>query len=108
MGKTATPYCLYEEGKVIDDAEYTVFEYTRWQSYRSVLTLIIGSFTAANIVGVIIASREKWASMVNYVERILTLKKRDPKAVKHVGTGFLDDTGIRVRWNMKQGRGRKE
>ena len=25
MGKTASPYCLYEEGKVIDDAEHTVF-----------------------------------------------------------------------------------
>ena len=26
IGKTATPYCRYEEGEVIDDAEHTVFE----------------------------------------------------------------------------------
>ena len=26
MSKTASPYCLYEEGEVIDNAERTVFE----------------------------------------------------------------------------------
>ena len=26
MGKTALPYCLYEEGEVIEDAERIVFE----------------------------------------------------------------------------------
>ena len=72
MGKTASPYCLYEEGKVIDDAELTVFERVRWQSYRSVLTSMI-------------ASRENWTSVANYVERILRLKKRDLEAAEHVG-----------------------
>ena len=29
MGKTASPYCLYEKGEVIGEAEYTVFECAR-------------------------------------------------------------------------------
>lgn len=85
MGKTASPYCLYEEGEVIDDAEHTVFECARWQSYRSVLTSIVGTITAANIVGVMIASSENWTSVVNYVERILRRKKRDLEAAEQIG-----------------------
>ena len=68
MGKTAMPYCPYEEEEVIDDAEHTVYEFTRWQSYRSELTSIIGTITAVNIIGVMIASRENWASVANYLE----------------------------------------
>ena len=56
MGKTAFPYCLYEEGEVFDDAEHTIVECARLQGYRTVLTSIIGTKSAANIVGVIIAS----------------------------------------------------
>ena len=41
IGKTASPYYLYEEGEVIDDAEHTFFECARWQSYRSLMTSII-------------------------------------------------------------------
>ena len=37
----------------------------------------IETSTAANIVGVMIASRENCSSVANYVERILRLKKRD-------------------------------
>ena len=52
MGKTiAFPYCLYEEAEVIENAERTVFECARWQSYRSELTSTIRTITAANIVG---------------------------------------------------------
>ena len=68
MGKTASPYCLYEEGELIEDAEYTVFECAHWQSYCSILASIMGTITAANIVGVMIASRENWASVANCVE----------------------------------------
>ena len=85
MGKTATSYCLYEEGKVIDDGERTIFECASWQSYRFILTSIIGTFTATNIVGVIIASRENQASMENYVAGILRLNKRDLDAAQYVG-----------------------
>ena len=46
---------------------------------------VIGTITAANIVGFMIASRENWASLTNYVERILRLKKRDLEAAEHVG-----------------------
>ena len=74
MGKLASPY---EEGEIIDGAEHTAFECGRWQSYRSELT--------STIVGIMIASRENWASVANYVERILILKKRDLEAAKHVG-----------------------
>ena len=84
MGKATSPYCLYEAGEVIDDAEHTVFECARWQSYRSVLTSIVGLITAANIVGVMTASSENWTSVVNYVERILRLKKRDLEAAERV------------------------
>ena len=41
--------------------------------------------TAANIGGVTIANRENWASVANYVERFLRLKKRDLEAGQHVG-----------------------
>ena len=85
MGKIASSYCLYEEEEIIDDAEHTVFECARWQTYRSELTSTIGTITAANIVGVMIVSRENWASVAIYVERILRLKKRDFEAAKHVG-----------------------
>ena len=67
MGKTAFPYDLYGEGKITDDTEHTAFKCARWQSYRSVLTSVIGTDTAANIVGVIIASRNNWVSVANYV-----------------------------------------
>ena len=60
MGKTASPYCLYEKGEIIDDAEHTVFECARWQSYHSELTPTIGTITAANIVGVMITHVHKW------------------------------------------------
>ena len=52
---TTSPYCLYEEREVIDGAECA-----RWQSNRSVLTSIIGTIMAANIVSVMIASRGNW------------------------------------------------
>ena len=32
MGKTVSPYCLYEVGEIIDDKEHTVSECARWQS----------------------------------------------------------------------------
>ena len=67
MSKTASPYCLYEEEEVIDDAEHTVFECARWQSYRSVLMSRIGMISADNIVGVMIASKENWAAVAIYV-----------------------------------------
>ena len=85
MGQTASPYCLHEEGEVIDDADNTVLECALWQSYCSVLTSIIGMITAANIIGVMISSGENWISVANYVERISRLKKRDLKAAEHVG-----------------------
>ena len=66
MNKTATPYCLYEEGEIVEEAEHTAFEVARWQIFRSVLTLIIGTITAANIVEVMIANRKNWASVANY------------------------------------------
>ena len=85
MGKTASPFYLYEEGEVIDDAEHRDFECASWQSYRSVLTSIIGTMTAANIVRVMIVSKEYWASVANYVERILKLNKRNLEAENNVG-----------------------
>ena len=51
--------------------EHTVFECARWQNYRSELISTIGTTTAANIVFIMIASREigpQW---------ILRLKKSD-------------------------------
>ena len=46
---------------------------------------IIGTITAASIVRVMIAIREHWASLANYVEYILRLKKTDFKAAEYVG-----------------------
>ena len=84
-GNTTSPSSDYEEGEVINDAENTVFECAHGQSYRFVLTSIIGTITAANIVEIMIASRENWASVANYVEHILRLKKRDLEAAEHAG-----------------------
>ena len=85
MGKPVSPYCLYEEREIIDDAGHTIFECARWQSYRSELMLTFETIVAANIVGVMIASRGNRASVANYMERIVRLKKRDLEAAKHVG-----------------------
>ena len=41
--------------------------------------------TIANFVGVVIANRENGVSVVNYVEQILRLKKRDLETAEHVG-----------------------
>ena len=68
MGKTSSPCCRYEEWEVINDTEHNVYECGRWQSYRFVLTSIIGTITVVNIVEVIIASGENWASVANCVE----------------------------------------
>ena len=43
------------------------FEYARWQNYRYVLMPIIGTITAANSLGVMIANRKNRVSVVNYV-----------------------------------------
>ena len=84
MGNTASYYCVSEAGEIIDKAEDTVFESARRQSYRSELTSTIRQITATNIVGIIIASRENWFSVANYVERILRLKRRDLEAEEQV------------------------
>ena len=89
MGETASPYCLYDEGDIIDDA----------------LTSTIETITAANIVGFMIKSGENWTSVANYVERILRLKERVLENVEHAG---LENTCTCVTRSTKQGPGRKE
>ena len=84
MGKTS-PYCLFEGGEIIDDAEHIVFECARWQSYRPELTSTIGTNSTANIVGVMIRTSENWTAVANYLERIPRLNKRDLEAAEHVG-----------------------
>ena len=69
----------YLLGAIMPYTEHTVFECVHWQSYRSVLTSIIITITAANIVGVIMASKKIW-------ERILRLKKGKFGAAEQVGT----------------------
>ena len=80
MYKTDSTYCFYEEGSVINDAEHTVFACA-----RSVLTSIVGTIMAANIIRLMIASNENWASVTSYGNRILRLKKWDLEATEHVG-----------------------
>ena len=51
-----------------------------------VLTITtIETIKAINIVGVMITGRENSASVANYVERVLRLKKRDLETEEHVG-----------------------
>ena len=83
MDKTVSPSCLYKKGEVIDDAEHIIFECSRWQSSCSLLTSIIETITAANIIGVMVASWKNWASVANPLHVILRLKKRDLE--EHVG-----------------------
>ena len=56
------------------------------KNYRSVLTSIIGTISATNVVRVIMANRENWISVAKYVEHILGLKKRNLEAAEQ-GTG---------------------
>ena len=48
------------------------------------MTPIIRTITAATIIGVMMATRENWASVANYMEPILRLKKRDLGAAERV------------------------
>ena len=48
----------------------------------------VGMNTVANMVGVMIASIENWMSVVQYVECILRLKKRDLEATEDVVTSL--------------------
>ena len=58
LHRRSVPYCLYDKGEVIDDAEHTVFECAHWQrSYHSVLTSIIVTIMAAKIGRDMITSR---------------------------------------------------
>ena len=52
---------------------------------KGVRTSVIEPIMAANIVGVMIAGWEIWASVSKYMERILRLRKRDIEATAHVG-----------------------
>ena len=69
---------------MFDDTEPTVFNCVRWQSHRSELMSTIGKITAANIVEVMIASRENWALVANYEDGFLRLKRIDLEAAVHV------------------------
>ena len=51
----------------------------------AVVMLIIGTFATPNINGIVISSRENWASVANYVQWIVRLKKIDLEAAKYVG-----------------------
>ena len=82
-GKIASSYCLYKEIQVIDDTKHTVYECAR---YRSLLKLLTGTITAANIVEVVIVSKKNWGSVLNYVKRVVRLKKRDVAAAVNVST----------------------
>ena len=83
MFKIACSYCFYEERGVIDYTEHTVFVCARCKSYRSLLTTIIRTIMVVKIVGIKTASSE---NCVNYVERILRLKKRVLEGAEYVGT----------------------
>ena len=85
MGKTAYLCCLYKEGEVINDIDHPVFACARQQSYRFVLTPVIGTITVANMVEVMIASKGNWISGANYMKLILRLKKRDIEAAEYEG-----------------------
>ena len=68
MGETLC--CLYEIGKIIDDAENTVFKCACWQSFRFVLTSVIGTITITDIVGAMITCRENRASVTREIWRL--------------------------------------
>ena len=60
-----------------------------------------------------IASWENWASVANYVERILRLKKRDLEAMEHVGVTIYEAgtwikeivENVSPTFNTQSGRG---
>lgn len=81
MGKSNTPFCIYEVDDTIDDAEHTFFSCVRWTESRSDLERKIGLFAPTNIVEKMIAEEEKWKAVGEYVEVILRRKKRDLDAM---------------------------
>lgn len=77
MGKCDTPYCLYEDENIIDDAEHTFFICDHWAEDREILQTQIGPFTAGNIIAKMCENEHKWAAVAKYCEQILLRKKRD-------------------------------
>ena len=81
MGKTVSPYCLYEEREIINCPEYIIFERARWQSF--------------------------W----NEYERNGELPEAHSKTEEEILLGCttfsragIDDTGTRIKRNSKQNK----
>lgn len=77
IGKSPTPFCLYEESEEIDDAEHTFFTCTRWENERQCMVNITGCVTVENLINKMTTNAENWRAVANFCERILRAKKLD-------------------------------
>lgn len=82
MNKCSTPYCLYEEEEVIDDAEHTFFRCSRWTEYRHDVERIVGLITVENIIDTMVIDDTNWCIIAKYCEKILRIKKTDLDAAQ--------------------------
>lgn len=77
MGKCNSPFCIYEESEVIDDAEHTFFYCTRWEEERDNMKRSLGSVTPENLIEKMISDEKQWKTVAHYCKRILCMKKID-------------------------------
>lgn len=80
MKKCSTPYCLYENEDVIENAEHTFFTCSRWTENRRAVETITGPLTAENIIDLMTTNEENWRAVAGYCETILRTKKTDLEA----------------------------
>lgn len=77
MRKCSTPFCMYEEKEVVDDAEHTFFFCKRWSDNREELELQIGTVTTDNLIDKMTGHERAWEAVAKYSEIVLRSKKRD-------------------------------
>lgn len=80
--KCSTPFCLYENEQIVEDAEHTFFNCTRWTENRRELEGIMGPLTAENVVDTIITDEANWHAFSEYCKTILRTKKADLEAAE--------------------------
>lgn len=77
MGKSRTPFCLYEQEEITDDAEHTFFRCNHWTDMRETVERQIGAITTENVIEKMINNEASWNVVAKYCETILRLKKID-------------------------------
>lgn len=82
MRKSSTPFCLYEQEELLDNAEHTFFHCTQWNEYRENVESQIGEITVENITEKMGKDEQSWIAVSKYCEYVLRTKKNDLDSVE--------------------------